>query len=112
MFIKLHFEQASTINHFQGHGSIFMMTLALGSIMLACSLTKSQVARCSDDNDTFWARITTGYMNQVHTITTSTSVLTVMALLDNNGDGGRVFAMTSDSELGRHDQVDNNCDMY
>ena len=34
------------------------------------------------------------------------------AALDNNGDGGRVFTMTSDSGLGRHDQADNNCDVY
>ena len=34
------------------------------------------------------------------------------AMLDNDGDGGRAFTMTSDSDLGSHDQVDNNCDMY
>ena len=34
------------------------------------------------------------------------------AALDNNGDGGRVFTMTSDGELSGHDQIDSNRGMF
>ena len=36
----------------------------------------------------------------------------LVAALDNNGDGGRVFTVTSDGELGGHNQVDSSYGVY